>query len=102
MFMMDDFNTNNEGFSSITVIPVGWHDDENGLYDIKMNICAYGNLEEDGMGLFLSYLGETREKGTLSACWIWRPNQDSGGIYDLYSDYAKETVPDFARNRPKR
>ena len=30
--MMDDFNTNNEGFSSITVIPVGWHDDENGLF----------------------------------------------------------------------
>ena len=67
----DDFNTNNEGFSSITVIPVGWHDDENGLYDIKMNICAYGNLEEDGMGLFLSYPGETREEGTLvkAVCW---------------------------------
>ena len=91
----DDFNTNNEGFSSITVIPVGWHDDENGLYDIKMNICAYGNLEEDGMGLFLSYPGETREEGTLERLLDLAANQDSGGIYDLYSDYAKETVPDL-------
>ena len=91
----DDFNTNNEGFSSITVIPVGWHDDENGLYDIKMNICAYGNFEEDGMGLFLSYPGETREEGTLERLLDLAANQDSGGIYDLYSDYAKETVPDL-------
>ena len=91
----DDFNTNNEGFSSITVIPVGWHDDENGLYDIKMNICAYGNLEEDGMGLFLSYPGETCEEGTLERLLDLAANQDSGGIYDLYSDYAKEAVPDL-------
>ena len=91
----DDFNTNNEGFSSITVIPVGWHDDENGLYDIKMNICAYGNFEEDGMGLFLSYPGETCEEGTLERLLDLAANQDSGGIYDLYSDYAKETVPDL-------
>ena len=91
----DDFNTNNEGFSSITVIPVGWHDDEHGLYDTKMNICAYGNLEEDGMGLFLSYPGETQEEGTLERLLDLAANQDSGGIYDLYSDYAKETVPDL-------
>ena len=91
----DDFDTNNEGFSSITVIPVGWHDDENGLYDIKMFVCAYGNLEEDGMGLFLSYPGETCEEGTLERLLDLAANQDSGGIYDLYSDYAKETVPDL-------
>ena len=36
--MMDDFNTKNEGFSSITVIPVGWHDDENGLFDMRMYV----------------------------------------------------------------
>lgn len=91
----DDFDTNNEGFSSITVIPVGWHDDENGLYDINMFVCAYGNLEEDGMGLFLSYPGETCEEGTLERLLDLAANQDSGGIYDLYSDYAKETVPDL-------
>ena len=91
----DDFNTNNEGFSSITVIPVGWHDDENGLFDMRMYVCAYGNFEEDGMGLFLSYPGETREEGTLERLLDLAANQDSGGIYDLYSDYAKETVPDL-------
>ena len=93
--MMDDFNTKNEGFSSITVIPVGWHDDENGLFDMRMYVCAYGNFEEDGMGLFLSYPGETREEGTLERLLDLAANQDSGGIYDLYSDYAKETVPDL-------
>ena len=93
--MMDDFNTKNEGFSSITVIPVGWHDDENGLFDMRMYVCAYGNLEEDGMGLFLSYPGETCEEGTLERLLDLAANQDSGGIYDLYSDYAKETVPDL-------
>ena len=91
----DDFNTNNEGFSSITVIPVGWHDDEHGLFDMRMYVCAYGNFEEDGMGLFLSYPGETREEGTLERLLDLAANQDSGGIYDLYSDYAKETVPDL-------
>ena len=80
---MDDFDTNNEGFSSISIAPVG------------SRVCMYGNLEEDGMGLFLSYLGETREKGTLERLLDLAANQDSGGIYDLYSDYAKETVPDL-------
>ena len=79
----DDFDTNNEGFSSISIAPVG------------SRVCMYGNLEEDGMGLFLSYLGETREKGTLERLLDLAANQDSGGIYDLYSDYAKETVPDL-------
>ena len=80
---MDDFDTNNEGFSSISIAPVG------------SRVCMYGNLEEDGMGLFLSYLGETREEGTLERLLDLAANQDSGGIYDLYSDYAKETVPDL-------
>ena len=80
---MDDFDTNNEGFSSISIAPVG------------SRVCMYGNLEEDGMGLFLSYLGETREKGTLERLLDLAANQASGGIYDLYSDYAKETVPDL-------
>ena len=82
--MDDDFAPNNEGFSSITVSP-----------EELSGLCGYGNFEVDGLGVFLSYQGETREEGTLESLMDLAASKDSGGIYDLFSDYAKENVSDL-------
>lgn len=82
--MDDDFDTNNEGFSSITVTP-----------EKLSGLCGYGNFEVNGLGVFLSYQGETREEGTLESLMDLAASKDSGGIYNLFSDYAKENVSDL-------
>ena len=80
----DDFNPDNKGFSSITVFPE----------ELPL-LCDYGSFEEDGLGVFLSYQSETCEEGTLESLLNLGESKDSGGIYNLFSEYAKENVPDL-------
>lgn len=80
----DDFDPDNKGFSSITVFPE----------ELPL-LCDYGSFEGDGLGVFLSYQGKTREEGTLESLMDLAASKNSGGIYDLFSDYAKENVLDL-------
>ena len=61
----------------------------------------YGNLEEDGMGLFSSYLGETREKGTLERLLDLAANQDSA-VYTISTQIMQKRLCRICRNRSKR
>ena len=81
----DDFDTNNEGFSSIVVAP-----------EELSGLCGYGNFEVDGLGVFLSYQGEPCEEGTLERLIDLANSKDNGSIYNLFSEYAKENVPDLS------
>ena len=83
--MDDDFEPNNEGFSSITVAP-----------EELSGLCGYGNFEMDGLGVFLSYQGEPCEEGTLKRLIDLANSKDNGSIYNLFSEYAKENVPDLS------
>lgn len=83
--MDDDFEPNNEGFSSITVAP-----------EELSGLCGYGNFEMDGLGVFLSYQGKLCEEGTLECLIDLANSKDNGSIYNLFSEYAKENVPDLS------
>ena len=80
----DDFKPDNKGFSSITIFP-----------EKLPLLCDYGSFEGDGLGVFLSYQGETHEEGTLESLLDLATSKDSDGIYDLFSEYAKENTPDL-------
>ena len=80
----DGFDPTNEGFNSIVVVP------EN-LY----GLCSYGNFSDDGLGVFLSYQGKSHNESTLENLLDLAGRKDSDGIYDLFSEYAKENTPDL-------
>ena len=82
--IQDGFNPDNEGFYSITVFP-----------EELSRLCDYGSFEGGKLGVFLSYQGETHEEGILESLLDLAASKDSGGIYDLFSDYAKENVSDL-------
>lgn len=80
----DDFEPNNEGFNSISIFPEG-----------LLGKCCYGNFSDDGLGIFLSYQGKSHNETTLENLLNLASSKDSNGIYDLFSDYAKENTPDL-------
>ncbi|MBM6884999.1 DUF5104 domain-containing protein [Pseudoflavonifractor phocaeensis] len=82
--MQDEFNPDNEGFYSITVFP-----------EELSRLCDYGSFEEGELGVFLSYQGETNEEGILENLLDLAESKDNSGIYNLFSEYAKENVPDL-------
>ena len=82
--MDDDFDPDNKGFSSITIAP-----------EEAFSLCNYGSFDGDGLGIFLSYQVKTYEEGSLESLIELAGSRDSGGIYDLFSDYAKESVSEL-------
>ena len=80
----DDFDSNTEGFSSISIFPEG-----------LLGECCYGTFTGDGLGVFLSYHGDSHEEGALTNLLNLASSQDSNGIYNLFSEYAKENTPDL-------
>lgn len=83
--MQDEFNPDNEGFYSITVFP-----------EELSRLCDYGSFEEGELGVFLSYQGETNEGGILENLLDLAESKDNSGIYNLFSEYAKENAPDLS------
>lgn len=80
----DDFDSNTEGFNSISVFPEG-----------LLGECCYGTFTGDGLGVFLSYQGDSHEEGTLTKLLDLASSRDSNGTYDLFSEYTKENTPDL-------
>lgn len=84
--MQDDFEPNNEGFCSITLVPkeATW-------------LCRYGYFEGAGLGVFLSYPYQEDQQETiiLESLLDLVINKDSDGIYGLFSEYAKENTLDL-------
>ena len=80
----DDFDSNTEGFNSISIFPEG-----------LLGECCYGTFTGDGLGVFLSYQGDSHEEGTLTKLLGLASSRDSNGTYDLFSEYAKENTPDL-------
>ena len=84
--VMDDFDPTNVGFNSVVVVPEE-------LY----GFCTYGNFSDDGLGVFLSYQGKSRNEAILDNLLNLAGSKDSNGIYDLFSEYAKENTPDLQK-----
>ena len=84
--MRDDFDSSNEGFCSITVVPkeATW-------------LCRYGYFDGTGLGVFLSYPCQDKDYGEtiLKHLMDFYVNTYSDSIYELFSEYAKESVPDL-------
>lgn len=80
----DGFDTNTEGFNSISVFPEG-----------LLGECCYGTFTGDGLGVFLSYQEKSHEEETLKNLLDLASVKDSNGIYDLFSEHTKENTPNL-------